>query len=513
MSADQPWLDDREPEEPKSAWEQTKEFIAKQPRGPGWETTMALASGAAALPVSGLAGLVGGASSFLPGGSKGVNWQDRAADWTRATQNALTYEPKSDVAQWNLEKAGYLPQKLSEGADWVGGKVTDITGSPLLGTEANVALQAAPTAISTILRAAMPTGARAATLAARKEAQIAALNADNAATRSQAAGFSLPPSQVNPSFGNRLAEWYAGTGPVGEALGKKNQPLMQGKYRGDLEIAPGTSLDKAAYEAVKKQTDPHYNEVRKYGESAVDPEYSKALKDMEDPIKHAASKFPKRDKPPILDEIESLKISRLDGDAALTQIENLRNDARKAGSGLEPDAKLAAQYWKLAKILENELDRHLERAGAPREVIDNYRQARETRAKALTAAEHTKPSGEVSAKAAAKDLQAPFDLTGGMREVAELGANFPKATRLPSEIGSGSTGPWRTMVGGGLVRDYLVSDRFQKGLKPPSYGQTFGDRLVHGLTNPAIPLVGQELGQEAEARRRAFIELLMKDRQ
>ena len=110
---------------------------------PGGEAVANIASGMAAAPVSGFAGLAGAA---LPGP------QGQGADWQRKTQEALTYEPRSEMGKTVAGAIAYPFTKLAEGAEKVGGAITDVTGSPALGTVANVALQAIPAAISKVAR-------------------------------------------------------------------------------------------------------------------------------------------------------------------------------------------------------------------------------------------------------------------------------------------------------------------------------------------------------------------------
>src|SRR6266852_173945 len=99
------------------------------------EGVASLASGAVAGPVSGLAGI---AQQLFPSPDMSAGAR------VRQVQNALTYGPRTEVGRDITNAASYPFVKLSELADKAGGKVTDVTGSPALGTAANVTLQSAP---------------------------------------------------------------------------------------------------------------------------------------------------------------------------------------------------------------------------------------------------------------------------------------------------------------------------------------------------------------------------------
>lgn len=103
--------------------------------GAAVEPNLTLGSGMLAAPISGLAGLAGAA---LPGP------EGQGAEWARNTAQTLTYQPQTEGGKTALGAISYPFEKLAEGADWAGGKATDITGSPAVGAAVNTAVQAAP---------------------------------------------------------------------------------------------------------------------------------------------------------------------------------------------------------------------------------------------------------------------------------------------------------------------------------------------------------------------------------
>jgi hypothetical protein len=97
-----------------------------------------MASGAVATPVAGLAGL-----GTIAGRALGLTSAD-PADVVSSVQGALTYQPRTQGGQELSSQVSYPFAKLAQGADYVGGKVADLTASPALGAIANAGIQALP---------------------------------------------------------------------------------------------------------------------------------------------------------------------------------------------------------------------------------------------------------------------------------------------------------------------------------------------------------------------------------
>lgn len=104
--------------------------------GPSWGNTEAglqMVTGALAAPVAGIAGLVASARGASNPG-----------DVVRETQENLTYQPRSQSGQNASNVVNKPMQWIAQGADYVGGKTTDLTGSPAAGAFVNTAMQAVP---------------------------------------------------------------------------------------------------------------------------------------------------------------------------------------------------------------------------------------------------------------------------------------------------------------------------------------------------------------------------------
>lgn len=123
-------------------WDKTKAIVKKaadtNPVLASAETGTKFLTGAVAAPVAGLAGIATGATNAL-----GLT-NTPAADVVENVQSGLTYQPRTEGGKEISGAIEYPFQKLGEGADAAGRKVTDVTGSPAAGAAVNTAIQAAP---------------------------------------------------------------------------------------------------------------------------------------------------------------------------------------------------------------------------------------------------------------------------------------------------------------------------------------------------------------------------------
>jgi len=101
------------------------------------ETGAQMISGAVAQPIAGYAGMGTAAARAL-----GLTDKD-PADIVNGVQNALTYQPRTEGGKATSQAVQDIAGIIPKAADQLGQKVSDVTGSPLLGTAANTGLQGA----------------------------------------------------------------------------------------------------------------------------------------------------------------------------------------------------------------------------------------------------------------------------------------------------------------------------------------------------------------------------------
>lgn len=97
-----------------------------------------MASGAVAAPLAGYTGA--GAAGLRAAGLTSAD----PASVVNKVQSALTYQPTDPSSQALSTALNYLPGKFAQGADWTGGKVSQLTGSPAIGAAVNTGIQGLP---------------------------------------------------------------------------------------------------------------------------------------------------------------------------------------------------------------------------------------------------------------------------------------------------------------------------------------------------------------------------------
>jgi len=165
---------------------------AKSPTIGNVETLGQMASGAVATPVAGLSGMAQGAYNVLApafGGQPGRP----AAQRIEEVQQGLTYQPQTESGKVASQAVAYPFQKFAQGANYLGERTAEATGSPLLGAAVRAAPDLALSLIAPEARGAMSSvgrsmvgGARAAPAAAAGGAGAAA-NASTVGAQMQAA--------------------------------------------------------------------------------------------------------------------------------------------------------------------------------------------------------------------------------------------------------------------------------------------------------------------------------------
>ncbi len=197
----------------------------------GPETVARAGSSLLAAPVAGIAGL-----GTMAGRALGLTDRE-PADVVNATQQALTYEPKTQGGQYGAQALAYPFQKLAQGADYAGQKVSDLTGSPLAGTVLNTAIQGLPLLAGARSGAAEGSGADLLPDLANQPL--------TAGQRMRAAGVDLTPGQVRPQgLMNSMEQSLLRVPVLGEIIGGARHGAQADFQRVAIEkaAAPGASI-------------------------------------------------------------------------------------------------------------------------------------------------------------------------------------------------------------------------------------------------------------------------------
>jgi hypothetical protein len=261
-------------------------------------------------------------------------------------------------------------------------------------------------------------------------------------------GYVIPPTQANPTLGNRLLEGLAGKISTAQNASAANQGITNRLAAESLGLPGDTKLTADVLRSVRDAAGQAYQAVGNAGTITPGAKYMQALDDIAAPHIKAMQGFPNAKASPVLDLVESLKSPAFDAGSAVAKIKELRSAADDAFRTGNTDIGRAAK--KASGALEDALEDHLQAIGQP-DALKAFRDARTTIAKTYTVEKAlNQSSGTVEAKKLAAQLQKGKPLSGELRSIAEFAARFPKASQAVEGMGSlPQTSPldWATGVG------------------------------------------------------------------
>lgn len=249
------------------------------------------------------------------------------------------------------------------------------------------------------------------------------------------AGYVIPPSQAKPSLFNRLIEGFSGKITTAQNASARNQDVTQGLIAKSLGLPDGTPVSLDALKAIRTQAGNAYKAVGSTGMINTTPAYYSALDEITVSAKQAAAGFPNAKINPLIDEIESLKSAQFDASSAVAKINELRGAADAAYASGNKELGKALKSGSAA--LEDAIEAHLATIGAPQSMLSGFRDARQLIAKTYSVEKAMNATtGNVSAIKLGNQLAKGKPLSGGIRDVAAFGQQFPKAAQSIEGMGS-----------------------------------------------------------------------------
>jgi len=210
-----------------------------------------LATGSVAAPISGIAGLVGAA---LPGP------QGQGADWVRKTQEALTWKPRTEGGAAIADTIAAPGTWLAGKGDQAGGAVTDLTGSPMLGTAVTTGIQALPMALGkAVQRPARNALAKSQNAADAKRSMNSVEDATLEAARKE--GYGVPKSVVDPTLAGNTIEGIGGKAAIKQEFDLRNQKVTDKIARREAGLKASEPLSEGALKAARDRLAEPYRQV------------------------------------------------------------------------------------------------------------------------------------------------------------------------------------------------------------------------------------------------------------
>lgn len=270
----------------------------------------------------------------------------------------------------------------------------------------------------------------AATLAGRRPNGSKQLGA--AAEKANNAGYVVPPADLNPGFITEVVSALSGKIKTAQVASQRNQAVTNDLARKALGIPKDVDLTIDTLAAIRRQAGEAYQAVASSGLVTPTSKYADAIDDAVKPFLSQAKSFPNRKMPSLVDDIMALKTGQFDAGDAVQTIKVIRNEADSAYRA--GDKMGGKAYKQAAQALEDALDEHLVKTGAPPDVLKGYRDARKTIAKTYTVEKALNPqTGNVNAQKLASELAKGKPLSGELQTIAEVGQAFPKAMQALKE--------------------------------------------------------------------------------
>lgn len=435
------------------------------------------------------ASLASGAASAYqlatsPSGSRVSNANKASA----ATQQAWTYQPRSDAGKAVAGATDATLGLIPKGADYVGTGVQK--GAEALGVNP-MAAAGIGGGVSTLLQSVPAIfGAKGgARVAAKIPEAIASDTVKTAAktpeetqtiAKGQALGLKFTPTQAGGELG-KTVEGVTGQAALERRLSRQNAPKIDAAARIDIGMDPAAPLTPEGFAALKKGPNAAYAAVARTGKVAVDDTFKSEVAKIGD--RSGAASFPE-DTPEAISNLKARygKLSAFDAGDAVSKVRQLRADAVKNQKAINAPEQNALGYAQrqVAEAIDNQLERHAQSLGQE-DLVQNLRSARVQLAKIHTVESATK-ANHVSAASLSKQQQRGVPLTGNLKTLADTYDSFGKSLQDVSKIRN--SGPFSVvdyLIGAGsalsnptlaasvlarpLARGFLSSDLYQNSLR------------------------------------------------
>jgi len=495
-----------------SGWTVVKETPTAQPSmlqkagqfeiGAG-ENVLANLTGAVALPTSGLAGVAQSAYNVAApyfGAKTGMSAADRVAQ----VQQAGTYQPRTEMGQWEQQLTNKPFEMLGKAADVAGETVSKATGSPGLGAAVNTAMQVAPGVL--LHRAAPAIGAGtkmleqgARSLTGKVATALEKPPVAEIAQKARAAGYVLKPSEAGGNIG-KIAEGVTGSPRLSIEATVKNQIKTNQGAAIDLGLPTGTKITPKVLTDLRAPLNSVYDEVGKLGEVTTDQQYLNSLTNIG---RTPGKSFSKVKNPDIEALREQYLEPNFDSADGVLQIRTLRQSGSKNRKSPDPAKnELGYAQRQVADAIEAQIERHAQQTPGFENLVQQFREARQKLAVTFSVEDALNTAtGDISAPKLAKIKRAGVPLSNNLKLIAEIHDAFPSEMREAAKVrnkipvtvlegvvgAGGAAGAIANPALGGLAalgvlarpltRKLLLSDVYQNRIAP-------GPKRVKALSPP-----------------------------
>ena len=400
------------------------------------ENVLSNLTGMAATPASGFAGVAqsayNAAAPYL-GAKPGMSAADRVAQ----VQQLGTYKPRTEMGQYEQQLINKPFEMWGKFADTAGETVSKTTGSPALGAAANTAIQLAPAALlhraAPVINAGttmLEQGARSlpGKVATALERPPVAEIVQNA----RKANYVLVPSQAGRNIG-RYAEGVTNSAKLSAEAAVKNQKNTNRLAAIDLGLPENTKITPKVLDDLREPLNGAYKEVSQIGEIITDEKYKNSLQKIGRTPGKSFSKVNNPDIELLRDQYSEPNFHSAD---AVLQIKTLRNASRKNIKNIDPAKnELGYAQRQVANIIEEQIERHVQRMPGSENLVQQFRDARQKLAVIHSVEDALNTArGDISANKLAKMKKAGVPLNNNLKTIAEIHDAFPGEMREAAKI-------------------------------------------------------------------------------
>jgi|688.fasta_scaffold153070_2 hypothetical protein len=328
-------------------------------------------------------------------------------------------------------------------------------------------------------------------------------------SQAREAGYTLPPSQTNPTLTNKVIESLSGKVKTNQSTAQKNQEVTNNLAKKALGIPQDQPLTEQTLKTIRAGAGEAYDQIAAIGNVNTTPQFQKKLDDIVKPYLDAAKGFPNAPPNKIIDEIQSLKTDVFSAQSGISKIRELRESADTAYAA--GNKALGKAYKDAAIAIEDAIETQAKSLGnqIPDDLLKNFRESRKLIAKTYSVQRAlNEASGNVVATNLAAQLKRGAPLQNELKTIAQTAQSFPKSVQSvdqmaqslplsPLDIGAALLG-YGTLGGAGTAgliarpaaRGLLLSQPYQSILGRP--GGLFGSQV----RTPEELLMGGLLGTQ-----------------
>jgi hypothetical protein len=349
-----------------------------------------------------------------------------AGDYAKARMEAI----KSAVSPETLKRVGH---ELANFPPFPEGKLTPQEGFTQPGGK-----EAAMNAVLSVMPVTPLSGAaRMALLKPRTGPEAVKLASAQAARE---AGFVIPPSEIYPTTTNTVLESISGKAPTRQGASRINQQTTDRLISESIGIPKNTPITEQVLENIRTDAGKAYQAVKNVNQPMIaTKEYITGIRNLSGDFAQAAKEFPDLVSNEGVETLaKALTVKKMSPTAAVEISKKLRFDAKANLKSFDDPARLVLgrSQRDAADLVENLVGSNLKLTGKEA-LAKQWNDARTLIAKVHDAETAFNPgTGSFDAKVFARLQSKGKPLSGGMEEVANFAATFPREVQRTEMAGS-----------------------------------------------------------------------------